>query len=62
MEVLVLIEGIDPLTSNSLQAKYSYKWGEVRENEAFCPCVYVDKEKGGCVVDITRFHATYKKE
>ena len=58
-EVVVLVEGTDPLTSNSLQAKFSYKLPlDLAWNSAFAPCVGARHRDGGCVVDLTRFHAT----
>lgn len=59
VEVVVLVEGTDPLTSNSLQAKFSYKLPlDLAWNSAFAPCVGARHRDGGCVVDLTRFHAT----
>ena len=59
VEVVVLVEGTDPLTSNALQAKFSYKLPQdVAWNRAFAPCVGARHHDGGCVVDLGRFHHT----
>jgi hypothetical protein len=56
-----------PWANNSLhthkhkpqQAKFSYKLPQdLSWNSSFAPCVGARHRDGGCVVDLTRFHAT----
>ena len=52
--------GVDPLTSNSLQAKFSYKWEDVQWRSAFAPCLLARHHDGGCVLDVAKFHQTQR--
>jgi hypothetical protein len=56
-EVIVLVEGVDPITSCSLQARHSYSVdaGDVVWQADFRPCVSRTRE-GRCRVDFARFH------
>ncbi|DAZ97592.1 TPA: hypothetical protein N0F65_002211 [Lagenidium giganteum] len=58
LEVIVLIEGIDAVTSATIQVRHSYKAEEILFDHRFENCVDVDPETGGAVIDFNRFHAT----
>jgi len=45
VEIVVLLEGIDALTSATLQARYSYKLSDCVWDHAFSPCVFESSEK-----------------
>ena len=55
IEIIVLLEGTDPTTSNTVQARHSYKGEEIIFDHAFAPCVGRDSE-GACQVDFDKFH------
>ena len=62
-EIVVVVEGVDPITSNTVQATHSYCYrardGEDRRDVVwdcdFRPCVSRD-EKGRCRIDYAAFH------
>lgn len=56
-EIVVLVEGIEPVTSSKLQARYSYAAEDIIANRAFKPCVSIGKE-GEAVIDFCKFHET----
>ena len=57
-EVLVLVEGIDPSTSYTLQARHSYKREDIVFGGGFfAPCVSRDPADGACVIDFGAFHS-----
>ena len=63
-ELVVLVEGIDVMTSYTLQARHSYRWDDIAWNHTFKPCVsrktkVVDGgeiRSDGCVIDFSLFH------
>jgi potassium inwardly-rectifying channel subfamily J len=59
LEVIVLLEGIEPLTSGTLQARHSYSWahGDMVFDSTFAKCVTRDAQTGTATVDFDRFHA-----
>ena len=57
LEIIVLIEGTESVTSCKLQARYSYAADDIVINRMFCPCVTVG-EQGNAVVDFVKFHQT----
>jgi len=64
LEVVVIVEGIEPTTSSSLQARHSYVIGgpggdgDVAWDMAFAECCRVSQEPGrGLALDLGRFHA-----
>jgi len=59
VEVLVVVEGIEPYTSSTLMARhsYNYKAGDILLNYAFPPCVDL-AEDGAAVIDIDAFNTT----
>lgn len=44
LEVVVLIEGVDPLTSHTVQAFHSYKAEDIEWDHFFLPCTLLDKD------------------
>ncbi|RLN72153.1 hypothetical protein BBJ28_00014010 [Nothophytophthora sp. Chile5] len=58
LEVVVLVEGIDAVTSSTIQVRHSYKAEDIVFNHRHVNCVDVDPETGGAVVDFRRFHET----
>lgn len=59
MEILVVVEGIDPTMSTTLQACYSYKADDIMYNtHDFAPCVFRDApyDSGRPVIDFDKFH------
>lgn len=54
-EIVVLIEGTESVTSNKLQARFSYAASDILTNFAFAPCV-VEGEDGCALVDFEKFH------
>ncbi|TDH67809.1 hypothetical protein CCR75_007204 [Bremia lactucae] len=58
MEIVVLVEGIDAVTSATIQVRHSFKAEDIMFNHRFVNCVDVDPETGGAVIDFCRFHET----
>ena len=56
-EIVVLVEGIESITSSKLQARYSYAASDIVTNRMFKPCVSIGKE-GEAVIDFSKFHET----
>ena len=55
IEIIVSIEGTESVTSNTLQARYSYTGNDIVYNMAFAPCVHIG-EDGQAVIDFNHFH------
>ena len=57
LEVVVVIEGLDRRTAESIQCTHSYMYsrGEIVFDAGFVDCVSRDEEDGSCVVDLDRF-------
>eukprot|EP00518_Triparma_eleuthera_P000554 CAMPEP_0182458764 /NCGR_PEP_ID=MMETSP1319-20130603/4029_1 /TAXON_ID=172717 /ORGANISM="Bolidomonas pacifica, Strain RCC208" /LENGTH=648 /DNA_ID=CAMNT_0024657511 /DNA_START=124 /DNA_END=2067 /DNA_ORIENTATION=- len=61
-ELVVLVEGIDVMTSATLQARHSYRWDDIVWHHTFAPCVTRKEREGnprmsdGCVIDFSKFH------
>ena len=51
---MVLVEGTESVTSNKLQARYSYAADDIVTNCAFSPCV-VEGPDGSALVDFEKF-------
>ncbi|RMX67695.1 hypothetical protein DD238_001467 [Peronospora effusa] len=58
LEVVVLVEGIDAVTSATIQVRHSYRAEDIIFNHRHVNCVDVDPETGGAVIDFRRFHET----
>lgn len=54
IEVVVMIEGTESVTSNSLQARYSYASCDIEYNMTFAPCVCIS-DKHQAVINFNRF-------
>ena len=54
LEVVVLVEGIEPATSDTIQARHSYTVDEIVWDHTFLPCL--TRTSSGCTVDYSRFH------
>jgi len=57
LEIVVLVEGIEPRTSDTFQARHSYTVDDIVFDEWFEPCVLPDAN-GVPTVDLDRFHMT----
>jgi hypothetical protein len=55
MEIVVILEGVDPLTSHTVQAFHSYKSEDIEWDQFFAPCTFLDSD-GWTVVDFMKFH------
>eukprot|EP01083_Nonionella_stella_P284637 969042_1 len=55
MEIIVLVEGVDPATSCSVQAQHSYVPSEVKWNSKLKKCVSMNSH-GACCIDFDLFH------
>ena len=55
LEIMVMIDGTESVTSNTLQARYSYAVDDIEFNAIFRPCVSIDEQKGA-VIDFNKFH------
>ena len=53
--MLVLVEGIDVLTSDSLQCRHSYTGDDIVWDHTFEQCV-TEGAAGECLIDFGRFH------
>lgn len=60
IEVLCLVEGVEPTTSNTLQARHSYTVDDVVFDAEFRSCVHRLPD-GKCAIDLDRFHHRDKK-
>lgn len=57
MEVICLVEGIEPTTSSTLQARHSYLFPtDVAWDMDFVDCILAGTAKRPCTVDLGRFH------
>ena len=54
LEIVVLVEGTESVTSNKLQARFSYAADDIIANFAFSPCVQ-DDGNGGALIDFEKF-------
>merc|ERR1712232_1142284 len=59
LEILCVVEGVEPTTSSTLQARHSYTCDDIVFNAAFHRCVARD-ETGQCMIDFDRFHDLVK--
>lgn len=55
LEVMCLLEGIDPSTSMTLQARHSYAWDDLVFNATFQRCISRASD-GACEIDLNAFH------
>ncbi|OQS05715.1 inward rectifier K channel (IRK-C) family protein [Thraustotheca clavata] len=55
LEVVVILEGQDSTTSNTMQARYSYTTKEIKWHAMFEKCV-TRRADGGALIDYDKFH------
>lgn len=68
-EVIVIVEGIDEITSSTIQCRHSYRFDDIVWNHTFVPCVKPSPKKkrskdrskifsitDGCTLDLGKFH------
>ncbi len=55
LEIIVLVEGIDALTSYTIQARHSYTVEDIEWDATFASCVYPDEDNIPHI-DFNRFH------
>ena len=61
-EVLVIVEGVEPFTSSTVQARHSYSFGQdLVLNGDFMPCTFL-KSDGSAMVDFGKFHQIVQTE
>jgi hypothetical protein len=56
VEIICVVEGIDPITSGTFQALQSYTMEDIAFQDSFKPCV--GRERDNVVVDLDAFHKT----
>jgi len=56
VEIVVLVEGTDELTSCPVQARHSYRYDEIIWDHTFDTCVFRDSSRG-CMIDFNKFHS-----
>ncbi|CAD7950693.1 unnamed protein product [Amoebophrya sp. A25] len=56
LEVVVILEGVEPLTSHPTQARYSYTTAEIEFGKSFPTCVF--PKKSNLVIDYLQFQRT----
>ncbi|KAG2448597.1 hypothetical protein HYH02_006488 [Chlamydomonas schloesseri] len=59
-EVICFMEGVDPMTSNNIQARHSYAAADIRMNERFVP-IELRLRRGQLGLDFSGFDATTAK-
>lgn len=57
LEIIVIIEGTDPRTSNSFQSRHSYCSSDIVFDRLYVPCMSVS-EQGTAEVNLNLFHQT----
>ncbi|KAH9125046.1 hypothetical protein AeMF1_004278, partial [Aphanomyces euteiches] len=56
LEIVVILEGTDAMTGNTMQARYSYTPHDLRWRHAFERCVSRDPVTQGPLIDFDKFH------
>lgn len=56
LEVIVVLEGIDGSTSNTMQARHSYTDDDMAWDATFVNCVCRNPEDGAVIIDFDKFH------
>ncbi|KAF0687391.1 Aste57867_20860 [Aphanomyces stellatus] len=56
LEVLVILEGTDSTTGNTMQARFSYATYDIKWNHTFARCVSRHPETKGALIDFDKFH------
>merc|ERR1711939_245639 len=55
-EIIIELNGQDPLTGNCMKKRFSYNANEICHNMEFVPILSTSKDGEGYVVDISKFH------
>jgi len=55
LEIVCIVEGIEPTTSASVQARHSYTVQDIEWDRTFSPCVNLTSS-GGAKIDFEKFH------
>ncbi|KAF0687392.1 Aste57867_20861 [Aphanomyces stellatus] len=58
LEVIVVLEGTDATTGNTMQARFSYTPHDLRWHHVFDRCVTRDPSTHGALIDFDKFHHT----
>jgi hypothetical protein len=58
LEILVIVEGVEPTLSSTIQSYYNYTVEDIVFEHDFAPCTF-RKRKGSCVIDYKKFHDTF---
>jgi len=59
IEIIVLIEGIDAVTSDTIQARHSYCADDILWHHDFAPCALEDAS-GNVQIDFKEIHTTFE--
>ena len=60
VEVVIVVEAMDPHSSNSFQARHSYVAEDIEFDKSFAACMDVDPETGMAHLDWSKFHGLHK--
>ena len=60
LEVIIVVEAIDPHSSNTFQARHSYTSDDIEFDKSFQSCMRVDPADGMARLDWSSFHQVYK--
>jgi hypothetical protein len=60
LEVIVVVEAIDPHSSNTFQARHSYTAEDIEFDKSFQACMQLDPSDGMARLDWNSFHEVYK--
>jgi hypothetical protein len=62
IEILCMVEGVDSLTSSTIQARHSYISSDIEFDHTFARCVVKDVKKGTPIIDFGKFHDLTKTD
>lgn len=57
-EIIVILDGVDEISSLTYQSRWSYKASDIVEGKEFVPCVQRSQDDGFFTVDFNRFSET----
>jgi hypothetical protein len=58
IEIVVIVEGMDPHTSNYMQARHSYTWTDIEFDKQHAPCMVTGSD-GEARINLSKFHELY---
>ena len=61
-EIVALVEGIDEITSDTCQARHSYRASDIVWNGVWAPCVQPAEDGSAAIIDYKAFHTVLKQE